>query len=158
LLEQQFKSLKGLIESWEVPAESEAASQLLKSKIDSLLIRLILKSGKRQGVKKEITCVHCNNVFSACTCGQKKADGNSAAPKKKGDIINVRLERKGRGGKTVTVATGFSLDDKALESLTTELKKACGSGGTLKDRQIEIQGDCRARLKIELEKRGFRAK
>ncbi len=145
------------IECWNFNDEN-ALVLILKQKINELLIRLILKGGKRTGVKKEITCVQCNKVFSSCTCNDKKSLDKTKSGQKKLEVIRVLLERKGRGGKTVTVASGFALEQTALEELTTELKKACGSGGTLKDGQIEIQGDHRTRLMAELDKKGYRTK
>ena len=64
----------------------------------------------------------------------------------------------GRGGKAVSVITGLPLDEAALEALAKLLKQACGTGGTVKDGNIEIQGEHRDRLVAELVKRGFPAK
>jgi translation initiation factor 1 len=50
-------------------------------------------------------------------------------------------EAKGRGGKTVTVVRGLAMDAAALEAMAKSLKAACGSGGTVKDGAIEVQGD-----------------
>lgn len=61
-------------------------------------------------------------------------------------MVRVGLEKKGRGGKTVSVITGLSGSEDALRDLTSELKRRCGSGGTLKDGVIEIQGDHRDTL------------
>ena len=73
-------------------------------------------------------------------------------------MVRLRRETKGRGGKAVTVISGIPLDPAALKSLTKELKKRCGVGGSSKDGSIEIQGDQRDTLKQELEKRGYRVK
>jgi translation initiation factor 1 len=72
--------------------------------------------------------------------------------------VRVRRETRGRGGKTVTVVTGIPLPDDRLKELAGELKRRCGSGGTLKDGVIEIQGDHAALLVAELAKKGFTAK
>lgn len=58
----------------------------------------------------------------------------------------------------MTVITGVPLNDEALKALAGELKRRCGTGGTLKEGSIEIQGDHRELLVIELEKRGYRVK
>lgn len=58
----------------------------------------------------------------------------------------------------MTVITGVPLNDEALKALAGELKRRCGTGGTLKEGSIEIQGDHRDLLVIELEKRGYRVK
>ena len=65
---------------------------------------------------------------------------------------------RGRRGKTVTTVTGVSLPPDELRTLAQELKRRCGTGGTLKDDVIEIQGDHRDVLVAELEERGFRVK
>jgi translation initiation factor 1 len=70
----------------------------------------------------------------------------------------VRRECKGRGGKTVTVVAGAPGDDGALKALAGELKKRCGSGGTVKDGAIEIQGDFCDLVVAELARRGFQVK
>lgn len=58
-------------------------------------------------------------------------------------IVRIRLEKKGRGGKEVTVISGIRRDDAALAELAGHLKKRCGTGGTVKNGTIEIQGDRR---------------
>lgn len=72
--------------------------------------------------------------------------------------IRVVLDRKRRGGKTVTVASGFSLYPDSLQKLATQLKKRCGAGGTAKEDEIEIQGDHADAVKAELSKLGYRVK
>jgi translation initiation factor 1 len=73
-------------------------------------------------------------------------------------VIRIRREVKGRGGKTVTVASGFRLDDDGLKKLAAELKRRCGTGGSAKDGEILIQGDHRETVFAELEKKGIAAK
>ena len=72
--------------------------------------------------------------------------------------IRVTLDRKRRAGKTVTVAAGFQHTPATLDRIAAALKKKCGSGGTAKDGEIEIQGDHVARVRAELEKMGYRVK
>lgn len=72
--------------------------------------------------------------------------------------IRVVVDRKRRAGKSVTVATGFQHDAATLASLAATLKKKCGSGGTAKDGEIEIQGEHVTRVVAELEARGYRVK
>jgi translation initiation factor 1 len=73
-------------------------------------------------------------------------------------VIRIRREVKGRGGKTVTVVSGFRFDDDRLEQLAAELKRRCGTGGSVKDGEILIQGDHRETLLAELKKKGMMAK
>ena len=72
--------------------------------------------------------------------------------------IRVTLDRKRRAGKTVTVASGFQHTPETLASVAATLKKKCGSGGTARDNEIEIQGDHAARVVTELQKLGYRTK
>jgi translation initiation factor 1 len=72
--------------------------------------------------------------------------------------VTVRLERKGRGGKTVTVIDGLQIRQKEGEALLKQLKTKLGTGGTVKDTSLEIQGDHRDALIAELRKMGYTAK
>ena len=77
---------------------------------------------------------------------------------RKPGVVRVGRETKGRKGKGVTLVTGVPLAAAELAKLGKELKKKCGTGGTVKDGVIEIQGDHRDRLVAELEKRGWTVK
>jgi translation initiation factor 1 len=72
--------------------------------------------------------------------------------------IRVAIDRKRRAGKTVTVASGFQHTTESLARLTTRLKKRCGSGGTARDSEIEIQGDHLSTVANELAALGYRVK
>ena len=72
--------------------------------------------------------------------------------------IRVTLDRKRRAGKTVTVASGFQHTADVLANVAATLKKKCGSGGTAKDNEIEIQGDHAERVSAELQKLGYRVR
>jgi translation initiation factor 1 len=72
--------------------------------------------------------------------------------------IRVTLDKKRRAGKTVTVASGFQHTAETLAAIAQTLKKKCGSGGTAKDGEIELQGDHVAKVKGELEKMGYRVR
>jgi translation initiation factor 1 len=72
--------------------------------------------------------------------------------------IRVTVDRKRRACKTVTVASGFQHTAETLAGVAAALKKKCGSGGTAKDGEIEIQGDHIARVAAELQKLGYRVK
>jgi translation initiation factor 1 len=72
--------------------------------------------------------------------------------------VRLRRETKGRGGGTVIVISGIPLPETELKELAGALKKRCGCGGTVKNGIIEIQGDHRDALLLELQSRGYRAK
>jgi translation initiation factor 1 len=73
-------------------------------------------------------------------------------------VVRVSRQTQGRAGKGVTLITGLPLGADALAALASELKRLCGSGGTVRERVIEIQGEHRDRLVAELKRRGFAAK
>lgn len=80
-------------------------------------------------------CPQCRHPAAACVC--KKAAKRGASD----GVVRVSRQTKGRGGKTVTRIEGLLLDDDALVQLGKQLRSACGSGGTVKDGVIEVQGD-----------------
>ena len=97
-------------------------------------------------------CSKCYRPLSRCTC-----DHSKTVPSGDG-IVRVSRETKGRKGKGVTLISGLLLNGQDLEKLSRELKQKLGTGGTLKDRVIEIQGDHRDQIIEELKNRGFTAK
>jgi translation initiation factor 1 len=72
--------------------------------------------------------------------------------------VRIGRETKGRRGKGVTIVSDVPLDDAGLRELAAQLKQRCGTGGTVKEGRIEIQGDQRDRLAAELERMGYRVK
>jgi translation initiation factor 1 len=70
----------------------------------------------------------------------------------------IQREKKGRGGKTVTVVRDLQLSPEDLKNLSKQLKQACGTGGTVKDGNIEIQGDHREALAEKLRSLGYKTK
>lgn len=96
-------------------------------------------------------------VYSTETGRIKDQPEKTTAPKGDG-FIRIRRETSGRKGKGVTVMAGFELDPKPLAALAKELKQLCGTGGTVKDFTIEIQGDHREKLKAALIDKGFKVK
>jgi translation initiation factor 1 len=99
-------------------------------------------------------CPGCRRPLAQCVC---KSAAASAA---RADAGKVRVSRQthSRGGKAVTLITGLALAAGELEALASELKRHCGSGGTVKHGAIEIQGEHRDALVAELARRGFAAK
>jgi translation initiation factor 1 len=99
------------------------------------------------------TCPTCGQPYQRCRC----ATSESVARKSDG-IVRVRRERKGHGGKTVTLITGIIADADHLASIAQQLKKLCGSGGTVKDGVIEIQGDHCDKALAKLAEMGYKVK
>ncbi len=99
-------------------------------------------------------CPGCRRPIAQCAC--KDARGRATRPA--AGPIRVSRTTQGRGGKVVSVVAGLPLDEAGLTALATELKQRCGSGGTVRDGVIEIQGEHRDTLVAELIKRGYAAK
>lgn len=98
-------------------------------------------------------CPECRQSIADCTCAK------SAHARPTGDgVVRVSRETKGRGGKSVTLVKALTLDPLALATLGKQLRTACGSGGTVKDGVIEIQGDHCDRVMEILGKLGHRPK
>jgi len=98
-------------------------------------------------------CPLCGKPLDACIC--KKVSASSVPAD---GVVRIRREVKGRGGKTMTVASGFQLDVNGLQKLAAELKRRCGAGGSVKDGEILIQGDHRESVLAVLKQKGFAAK
>lgn len=96
-------------------------------------------------------------VYSTETGRIKPEEEKVQRPKGDG-IVRIQKETKGRKGKGVSVITGLDLDDAPLKLMAAELKKVCGCGGSVKDGNIEIQGDARDKIKAHLEKKGYKVK
>ena len=96
-------------------------------------------------------CPDCRQPIASCRCGAPvlpKGDG----------VLRVSRETKGRGGKAVTVVKGAALDAAGLATLGKQLRTACGSGGTVKDGVIEVQGDHVERVIETLKAQGHTVK
>ncbi|MBP2673857.1 MAG: translation initiation factor [Deltaproteobacteria bacterium] len=99
-----------------------------------------------------LVCPKCRLPVAKCSCRRE-------SPPPKGDgIVRVRRETRGHGGKTVTAAEGIPLGGEALRELCSDLKRLCGTGGTVKDGVVQIQGDHREKILSELSRRGFTVK
>jgi translation initiation factor 1 len=96
-------------------------------------------------------------VYSTDSGRIKPATGQTAITPSDG-FAKVRRETKGRKGKGVVTISGLGLNLDALKKLASQLKKTCGSGGSVVGETIEIQGDKREAIKLVLEKQGFKVK
>lgn len=95
-------------------------------------------------------CPACRKPVGECACARQ-----AHMPPAGDGSVRVSRETKGRGGKAVTVIRGLALDTAALATLGKALRTACGSGGTVKEGVIEIQGDHAERVVERLKKDGW---
>jgi translation initiation factor 1 len=112
----------------------------------------LLSSGLVYSTDSGRMCPQCRQPLAQCSC-------RKAAARPAGDgIVRVSRQTKGRAGKGVTLVKGLDLDDAALIALGKQLKTACGSGGTVKDGVIEVQGDHVERVMELLKAQGHSVK
>jgi len=98
------------------------------------------------------TCPGCGHAVARCCCSKQKSVA-------KGDgVVRISRQTKGRKGSGVCLVSGLSLSDSELKSLANQMKKKCGTGGTIKDGVIEIQGDHRQTIAAILAEHGITAK
>ena len=97
-------------------------------------------------------CSGCGWPANDCKCSSRHA-ADEPIPARV--VAKLRMEKKGRGGKTVTVVDGLPRNAAFLKDLTQELKRLCGTGGTAVDGGVELQGDLRERIRAFLQKKGF---
>jgi translation initiation factor 1 len=100
-------------------------------------------------------CPDCKNPIKRCICQKKKNQLNVI---KNDGIVRLRIDRKGRGGKSVTLIEGLPKNEEFLKTTTKEIKKLCGTGGAVKEGTIEIQGDVREFLLQFFENKGIKVK
>jgi translation initiation factor 1 len=99
------------------------------------------------------TCQVCGQPYKECRCDQ-----SGQTTQKSDGVVRVRRDRKQRGGKTVTVIDGVVGSESELATLAQQLKKLCGSGGTVKEGNIEIQGDHCNKVISKLTSLGYKVK
>jgi translation initiation factor 1 len=102
-------------------------------------------------------CPSCRHPATKCICKKKKTSKKQSIYPNDG-IVRIRREVKVRKGKTVTAIFGVPLDDKKLKQFAKTLKRYCGTGGTVKDGVIIIQGDHRETLLNEIKQQGYTVK
>jgi len=100
-------------------------------------------------------CKKCGAPEEQCRC-RSDAEADLAAPRD--GYIRLARDRKGRGGKIVTIITGMPGDATALAQIAQELRRFCGAGGTIKGTTIEIQGEHRERLESYLKGKGYKVR
>ena len=100
-------------------------------------------------------CPTCGWPQRDCKCSVRRA-ATEAVPAR--IVAKLRVEKTGRGGKTVTVVCGLPHNAEFLSKLAQELKRACGTGGTVVEDGVELQGDLRNRVREVLMKRGYGVK
>lgn len=96
-------------------------------------------------------CSDCRRRLEACVCPKQAQTGGDG-------IVRVSRDRKGRRGKTVTVVAGLGGGRAGLDEVAATLKRLCGSGGTVSDGNVEVQGDHRERVAAKLTELGYRVK
>ena len=100
-----------------------------------------------------------SRIVYSTDIGRIKNEEISTPDVPKGDgIVRIKRITKGKKGKGVSSIEGLGLDKSELKALCTELKKVCGCGGSVKEFNIEIQGDVRDKLKSILESKGYKVK
>jgi len=102
---------------------------------------------------KGALCPTCGWPKSDCRCSKRF---DEAIPEK--IVARLRIEKSGRGGKTVTVIDGLPKTEAFLTALASELKKALGTGGVALESSVEIQGDRREAIRPRLAAKGWTVK
>ena len=112
----------------------------------------MLKKGLVYSTETGHLCPTCGNMIKLCNCSQQTnqfpIDG----------LVRISRQTKGRKGSGVSILSGLPLDENKLKKLAKQLKKKCGTGGTVKNGIIEIQGDHRNTLLKYLVQSGYKAK
>jgi len=98
-------------------------------------------------------CRGCGQPERGCRCGKA-----ASAPVPNRPVAKLRMEKAGRGGKTVTVVYDLPNNAAFLKHLAQQLKRTCGTGGTSTDDGVELQGDLRDRVRDYLRAQGFQVK
>lgn len=137
LLRERFPDWAAKVEYWRIDDEPEVLPLLEREVMD--LVARLLGGGKRREEPPPTA-------------------EPPPAKAKKPAVVRVGRETKGRRGKGVTVVSDVPLNEAGLHELAGVLKQRCGTGGTVKDGRIEIQGDQRDRLTAELERLGYQVK
>lgn len=109
------------------------------------------------GIGRIKHCKRCGEPEDQCRCDQRPA-GEIRPGVPRDGIVRVTLDRKGRGGKGMTLIMGVPGEAAEIAALGQALKKLCASGGAVKDDVIEVQGDHRDKVIVRLTALGYRVK
>jgi predicted translation initiation factor SUI1 len=142
LLQERFLAWAEKVEFWHVDDAPEVLG-LIEQEVMGLVARILGGSQRRESQPTEVTAPVSPPVKE---------------PARKAITLKVGRETAGRRGKGVTTVFDLPLDDDGVRELAALLKQRCGTGGTVKDGRIEIQGDQRERIVAELEKLGYKVK
>jgi translation initiation factor 1 len=142
LLRKQFPTWAGAVELWNVDDAPEAPARI-EREVMGLVARILGGSDRPDPPAPEPT---------------PASAGKAAAPRGKPIVVKVGRETAGRRGKGVTTVSDLPLDEGGLRDLAATLKQRCGTGGTVRDGRIEVQGDQRERIAAELTKLGYKVK
>src|SRR5262249_16423736 len=143
LLEARYPAWVEKVEFWDVDDDPNALA-VIQREMMSFTARLIGGGSREEIAQREGAA--------------EKAEAKSKKEAVQKIVVRVGRETKGRRGKGVTIVSDVPLNEAGLEQLATQLKQQCGTGGTVKDGRIEIQGDQRERLSAILEGLGYRVK
>jgi predicted translation initiation factor SUI1 len=143
LLQERFPAWTEKVEYWQVDDTPEVLGLIEREAMD-LAARLIAGGKTREAQEIATETV-------ALVAKKEVIKINSP-------VVRLGRETKGRRGKGVTTVSDVPLDEAGLSELAATLKQRCGTGGTVKDGRIEIQGDQRNRLATVLEGMGYRVK
>jgi protein-tyrosine phosphatase len=143
LLQERFPAWVGNVEFWHVD-DAPHVLGLIEREVMGLVARLLGGGARPETPAPEAPPVPAGKPLTE-TAGKPMT-------------AKVGRETAGRRGKGVTTVFDLPLDESGLRELAGTLKQRCGTGGTVKDGRIEIQGDQRERIVAELEKLGYKVK
>jgi translation initiation factor 1 len=125
------------------------------------ILPLSANYGKISAKDKQMTPNESRTVWSSTEGDLRKKEQDAANPKSlppQQQTIYLHRESSGRGGKVVSVVKNLILSETNLKALATKLKQTCGTGGTIKEGMIEIQGEHREKIAGVLQKIGYKVK
>ena len=101
-------------------------------------------------------CAVCGWPQRSCMCSRQQRPAGAAVPER--IVAKLRMEKAGRGGKTVTVVYDLPRNEAFLKDLAHKLKRECGTGGTFTEDRVELQGEMRDKVRGILQRLGFTVK